>query len=159
MKRTICLLLVFMMCNFSLSAFAAVTKKSDDLGIQYASEWKQGIFEEIIFEKLQLDEGVDEWDYLLKIKVANSRQLSDKTAQLLFQEWYYEVYPFYTAPGNWRPYMLGQQTPKKTTPLILEISNANSLKITVTLTDGKSESVELPRSILEEWKSIIRAKQ
>jgi len=156
----ILLIVVFAMCLFSVPAFAAVTKTSLDLGeIEYTSQWSYGAFDEVTFTKFQPRKGAAEWTYLLKIKVASPRMLSIEPAQLIFKDWYYDVDTFFTDVNNWRPYMIGQQIPKETNQLITDISNANRLTIKVILADGREERVELPQSILEEWKSVIRFKQ
>jgi len=162
MKQYLCIVLivVFAMGLFSVPAFAAVTKKSLDLGeIEYVSQWSYGVFEEVTFTKFQPLKGPVEWTYLLKIKVANPRKLSIEPAQLIFNNWYYDVDTFFTDVNNWRPYMLGQQIPNETNQLITDINNANRLIIKVILSDGTEERVELPQNILEEWKSVIRFKQ
>lgn len=162
MKRYLCIILIFVfaMCLFSVTAFAAVSKTSLDLGeIEYISQWSYGAFEDVSFTKFQPRKGAVEWTYLLKIRVANPRKLSCEPAQLIFKDWYYDVDTFFTDVNNWRPYMLGQQIPKESNQLITDISNANRLTIKVILADGREERVELPQSILEEWKSVIRFKQ
>ena len=161
MKKYLCLFLclVFTVCSFLTPAYAAVTKKVNDLGeIEYASKWRYGVFEEVSFEKYQVKKGLDEWGYMLQIKVVKPRKLSIEPAQLIFNKWHYDVDTFYTGDSNWRPYILGHQSPKEKNQLILDIYNENRLRIKVLLVDGRYESIELPQYILQEWKSIIKSR-
>jgi hypothetical protein len=163
MKKLLSLFLGLAVASGLLSgaASADITKSIDeDTGeIGYSSHWKSGVFEDFSFEKFQTGKTHDEWLYLLKVKVVKPNKIGLEPIEIDFKNRYYRFDSWLGGESDWRPYTIGEETPKHTDDIISDIAKEDRIHITLRLSDGTVIKEIVPADILQEWKSIIKLKQ
>ena len=159
MRKFICRILLFicLLSIFPAASSAALVQRNDSGEIIYASSWNSGIWKLIDFSRGP-DYEPGGWLYLLKIELAQPYRISEKAARISIDGYYYDLPPQFSKlkSKHWELYFLGEQLPGKKTLLLQDIEKAKRVSLRLILHDGNTVQVELPSTILEEWKNILR---